>query len=189
MWVEPQGELVWYWDAAAGHLVPLQASLVSGGYGSAVGTDENVFRPWLATLSDTAEDSGEGLWSLCKDAKGTWINPPTAAPPSAEEIREEYQWIDARDLLIRPDSFTGDKIAIAGSVFNIQGDGNLTILQIWVDGGNYDAVLIAYEGDSIGIYEGTWVTVYGVGAGTFTITNAYGAEIDQPLVRADIIDY
>jgi hypothetical protein len=34
-----------------------------------------------------------------------------------------------------------------------------------------------------------WVTVYGVGFGSVDGTNGFGAQITQPLIRADIIDY
>jgi hypothetical protein len=191
VWVESQGELVWYWDAATGHLSPLQASIVSGGFGAAVTSDGSVFRPWLASLGDTAKDADEGLWAVCKDAKGTWINPPTAAPPSAEEVRAEYQWVDVRDLAIRPDSFYGEKIAVEGEVFTVQAEEGFTGLQIWVTTptGSQEAVVIAYAGDLIGVYEGTWVTVYGTGAGTFEGTNGFGASITQPMILADIVDY
>lgn len=146
---------------------------------------------WLGAVQEYAKSQDTGLWSVCKDAAGTWINQPAPTPvptQSPEQVRAQYQWIDARDLIIRPDSFRGDDIAISGSVFNIQVQGNQAIMQIWVDGGNYDAVIVYFEGDTSGIYEGTWVTIYGQGAGTMDITNAYGAQITQPLVRADIVD-
>lgn len=60
-------------------------------------------------------------------------------------------------------------------------------MQIFVAG--YEAVGVVYEGDSTGIYEGTYVTVYGEGRGTFTGTNAFGATITQPLIEANIVDY
>lgn len=48
---------------------------------------------------------------------------------------------------------------------------------------------VYYEGAISGIYEGTWIPVYGVGDGYMTGTNAFGGEITQPLVRAEIIDF
>ena len=132
------------------------------------------------------------MWSVCKGFGGEWINPPTPTPiptKTADEVRAEYAWVDSRDLVIRPDSFTGEKIAVQGSVFNIQVDADgYTTMQIWLDGGS-EAAVIGYDGDSTGIYEGTWITAYGVGSGTFEGTNAFGGTISQPLIFADIVDF
>lgn len=89
--------------------------------------------------------------------------------------------------MIRPDTFTGEKIIVGGEVFNIQVEGSITFMQIFVAGN--EAVGVVYEGDSTGIYEGTYVTIYGVGRGTFDGTNAFGGPITQPLIEADIIDF
>lgn len=191
--VQDTGEsLVWFNDPANANFGLLNAHLVAGGF---AGVDEGSSSPyasWLSAVEEYAQSQDTGLWSLCKNAQGAWINQPAPTPvptQSPEQVRAQYQWIDARDLVIRPDSFMLKSIAISGSVFNIQTQGNQTIMQIWVDGGNYDAVIVYYEGDTTGIYEGTWITVYGKGAGTLDITNAYGATITQPLVRADLLDH
>jgi hypothetical protein len=93
--------------------------------------------------------------------------------------------------VIRPDSFIGEKIVVSGEVFVIQVEGTLTAMQIFVTtvDGSREAVAVGYEGDTTGIYEGTSVTVYGVGAGKIEGTNAFGGYVVQPLIRADIVDY
>jgi hypothetical protein len=74
-------------------------------------------------------------------------------------------------------------------VFNIDVDpSGFTAMQIWLDGGS-EAAVIVFQGDSTGIYEGTWITVYGTVEGTFEGTNAFGGTISQPLIRADIVDW
>jgi endonuclease YncB( thermonuclease family) len=190
IWVQDdpvgKGKLVWYWDGAKGGLALLNQSLVEQGFAGYGPTGSTVLAPWLGGLTSDAREAGTGLWSMCKNAAGEWINEPT---PSAEEVRGQYQIIDARDLVIRPGEFEGEKIMVTGSVFNIQVDGNLTVMQIWLDGAPGEAAVIAYQGNSRGIYEGTWISVYGVGAGTFTGTNGFGATIVQPLIRADIVDF
>jgi hypothetical protein len=190
VWNENGGELTWYWDAEQGHLVPLQATLTDTGFAEGKVDSKSTFGLWLTRKSFDASKAKTGLWSLCKNAAGTWINEPTQAPPSAEEIRAEYTWVDTRELVTRPFVFEGEKIAVSGSVFTIQAEPGFTGMQIWVDTPNgQEAVVIAFEGDLPGVYEGTWVTVYGIGAGTFEGTNGFGATIVQPLIFADIVDY
>lgn len=181
-----KGNLVWYWDAAKGGLVLLNQTLVEQGFAGTLSGSASSIAPWLGLLEAEAESAGTGLWALCRDAVGTWIKEPT---PDPSQVRAQYQAIDARDLVIRPTEFTNEKIVVTGTVFNIQVEGNVTFMQIWLDGTNMEAAVIGYEGDSRGIYEGTWITVYGVGRGTFEGTNAYGAAIVQPLIRADYVDF
>lgn len=179
------GDLVWFWDADEGHLRLLNQALIEQGFGAYDDEyAESAYAPWFEAMEKPTKDQETGLWSLCRSASGAYINPPT---PTAEEIRGEYTEIDARDLVIRPDTFIGEKIVVAGEVFNIQVEGSITVMQIFVAGN--EAVGIVYEGDSTGIYEGTYVTVYGEGRGTFTGTNAFGATITQPLIEADIVDF
>lgn len=185
--------LVWYWDGGKGHLVLLNATLLEQGLaGVSQSWRDSAYGAWLESKADAAEEAATGLWPICRGAEGEWINPPTPTPvptKTADEVRAEYEWVDTRDLVIRPHEFKGVKIAVQGTVFNIDvsSDG-VTGMQIWLDGGS-EAAVIVYEGESRGIYEGTWVTVYGVGAGTFQGTNAFGGTIEQPLIYADIVDF
>lgn len=194
VWIEEvagTGEsLVWFNDPAAANFGLLNAHLVAGGFAGVDG-ESSPYASWLGAVEEYAQDQSTGLWSLCKDAEGAWINQPAPTPiptQSPEQVRAQYQWVDTRDLVIRPGEFEGDRIAVAGTVFNIDVDGNFTAMQIWLDGGS-EAAVIVYEGDSRGIYEGTWVTVYGTGAGTFEGTNAFGGSISQPVIAADIVDF
>jgi endonuclease YncB( thermonuclease family) len=195
LWLESvpgtDAQLAWVNDVSAGSFSLLNAQLVQQGL-AGVGAQVTPYTEWFGGIEEFSKNQGAGLWAMCKNAQGAWINPPTPTPiptPSAEQIRGQYAWIDARDLVIRPDEFNGEKVAVSGTVFNIMVEGNLTFIQIYVDGGNYDAVSIVYQGDSRGIYEDTWITVYGIGDGTFEGTNLYGGVISQPLIRADIIDF
>jgi hypothetical protein len=193
VWVEDDptsdGSLVWYWDGGRGHLVLLNQVLIEQGFADAA--DGSGYASWLGAKADQIEDAGTGLWELCKDADGEWINPPTPTPvptKTADEIRADYEWVDARDLIIRPDSFTDEKIAIQGEVFNIMVDADgFATIQIYASG-TYEAVMIAFDGDTTGVYEGTWVTVYGTAMGTYSFENIYGATLTQPLIYADIVD-
>ena len=194
LWLESvpgaEGQMAWINDVSSGTFTPLNAQLVQQGLAGVV-DGPTPYTSWFQAIEEYVKGQGAGLWAVCRNAEGVWITPPTPTPvptPSAEQIRAQYAWIDSRDLVIRPMEFQGEKIAIQGSVFNIQVDGGVTAMQIWIDGSN-EAVVVIYEGDSRGIYEGTWVTVYGVGAGTFEGTNGFGAVIVQPMVFADIVDF
>jgi len=197
VWIEDDptsdGSLVWYWDGARGHLGLLNEALVEQGLaGFDTGYAGTAYAGWLSAKGSAAADAGTGLWETCRDPEGTWIDPPAPTPvptKTADEIRADYTWVDSRDLVIRPNEFMNDKVAVQGTVFNIMVDADgFTTMQIWLDGGS-EAAVIGYEGDSQGIYEGTWVTVYGVAYGTFEGTNAFGGTISQPLIFADIVDF
>lgn len=179
------GKLVWFFDSEVGYLRLLNQALIEQGFGAYDDAyDDSAYASWFEAMEKPAKDQETGLWSLCRNASGAYINPPT---PTAEEVRGEYTEIDTRDLVIRPDTFTGEKIIVGGEVFNIQVEGSTTFMQIFVAGN--EAVGVVYEGDSTGIYEGTYVTIYGVGRGTFDGTNAFGGPITQPLIEADIVDF
>lgn len=199
VWVQDDptgsGSLVWYWDAGIGGLALLNHALLAQGFGGFDSAQAGVLGSWMEQTGGIAKGDETGLWSVCKNANGVWINPPavaaapTAVPPVAADKREQYQFVDNRDLVIRPGTFEGKKIAVSGTVFNIQVEGSGTFMQIYLDGTNSEAAVIAYFGDSTGIYEGTYVTVYGKGNGTFEGTNAFGGTIVQPAILADIVDF
>lgn len=116
----------------------------------------------------------------------------TPIPTNTPDLRAEYVEMDIRELDAYPSSYIGEKIKLRGQVFNVMGDG----LQMWVrkpGGGRFDniAVVVTWLSDSVlppQVYEDTWITVYGTGAGTFDGTNAYGGTITQPLLMAQIIE-
>lgn len=193
VWLEEDvdGFLVWINNPSMGIFDLMQAKIVQEGFGGVSSSDDSAYSSWLKASTDWAQSEGAGLWTDCTSASGEWKVAPTAAPEptkSPDEIRAEYQWVDTRDLAIRPGSFEGQKIAVAGTVFNIDVEDGFTGMQIWLDGGS-EAAVIGYYGDTVGIYEGTWITVYGIGAGKFEGTNAFGGPISQPLIVADIVDW
>jgi hypothetical protein len=196
VWVESvpgvDAPTVWYNNAANGTFGLLSHALVSAGAADVAG--DGVYTEWLAPIADRMESQKTGLWENCKSAEGAYINPPTPTPvptPSAEEIRAKYSWVDTRELITRPFQFKGQQIAVSGEVFNIQVDQDGTFMQIWVDTpSGREAVVVGYLGNQTpGLYEGMWVSVYGVGAGTVEGTNAFGGSISQPVILADIVDY
>lgn len=166
------------------------------------------FNQWFEQDGDTAKDKEQGLWAKCTGVHGKTKPKPTTPPtptPDAAQARAEYSTVtDIRDLAIRYGDFDGEKLSFSGTVLTIHvagrgkiypvGDDEVhevkAVLQVDVlaPDGTTETVFIGYDGESDGIYEGSYVTIYGTGAGTFTFENAYGGGITQPLVIADIID-
>jgi hypothetical protein len=124
--------------------------------------------------------------------------PPTAVPTTPPEpttapsLTDTYPpVVDVRELAIGRGYSVGDQLSVSGSVFNIEVDGEGTYMQIWVNApdGSTEPVMIGYEGDSAGVFEGTWVTAYGTYIGPICGTNTFGGEICQPAIFADHLEY
>lgn len=116
---------------------------------------------------------------------------PSPTPTVTPDVRAEYQEIDIRELDSYTDDYYGDKVLLRGQVFNLQSDA----LQMWVrkpGGGRFDniAVVITWTRDILpsGVYEDSWIMVYGTVTGSYVGTNLYGGTIVQPKIRADIIE-
>lgn len=116
---------------------------------------------------------------------------PSPTPTNTPDVRADYQEIDIRELDSYTADYYGDKVKLRGQVFNLQSDA----LQMWVrkpGGGRFDniAVVITWTRDILpsGVYEDSWITVYGTVNGTYVGTNLYGGTIVQPKIRADIIE-
>lgn len=79
---------------------------------------------------------------------------------------------------------------LSGRVFNIVND--QSYLQIFVidQQGNEDAFVIDYSITKVpaGIYKNTYVTIYGEVSGSVKGSNAFGGDITQPEIVADIIE-
>jgi hypothetical protein len=122
-------------------------------------------------------------------------NTPKPTPTfSLAADKSTYKSIDVRDLQKSPEKYRGQKIVLPGEIFRIQEAGTSTAMQIWVSypgAPTFDrvAVVVHYQGTLPGAYEKQNVTVYGIGAGTFEGTNAFGGTISQPLVNAQYVDY
>lgn len=132
--------------------------------------------------------------------------PNLAAPMptiSAESAPGQFPvLLEPRDLAKDPGGFREKKMALVGDVLSIkvaeQG-------KVWVVGEFRPRVtlqinvfvaetkraefvaFVIYDGDTAGIFEKTTVVVYGIGKGTFEITNAYGGKVAQPLLYAQLV--
>jgi len=102
----------------------------------------------------------------------------------------DYQAVDVRDLKKNPDAYKGKPIQLQGEVFNIKEQSGQTFLQMWVPipgGTQFDreAVVVNYGGALPNVYEKTKITVFGIGDGTGSGKNAFGATSTQPAIHAD----
>lgn len=119
---------------------------------------------------------------------------PTTAPQptAAPSLTDKYPPVqDVRELAIGRGFSEGDKLSVSGEVFNLEVDEEGTYMQIWVNApdGSTEAVMIGYPGDTTGLFEGMWVTAYGTYVGRICGTNAFGGEICQPAIFADVVEY
>lgn len=117
---------------------------------------------------------------------------PTPVPTVPPSLTDTYPPVsDVRELAIGRGFAVGDQLSLTGRVFNIEVDSAGTFMQIWVvaPDGSEETVMVVYEGDSTGLFENMWVTAYGTYADKLCGTNSFGAEICQPLIFADVIEY
>jgi len=131
----------------------------------------------------------------------TIVVPPTAVPTQAPTMDMQYPPVaDIRELAIGRSYVTGDPLSFSGTVLTIvvaePGMGFVmglndefmfsTLLQVNVSApdGSIETIIIGYDGDTTGIFEGTWVTVYGNLRGADCFVNALGGEICQPLIES-----
>lgn len=198
------------WRENGGKRELVNQKLVAAGAADASfdGQDDRLLEAWLTATRDQAKEDETGLWGECTGFNGDDRPEPTVAPsPTADaaEVRGEYPVLsDVREIAIRPGSYIGDKVQFTGRIFNIQvasagqiatlGDQRTyqvpVVMQVYVvaPDGSEEAVFIGYDGDTTGMFEDTYVSIYGTVVGTQSGTNGFGGGITQPLVIADIIE-
>jgi hypothetical protein len=133
------------------------------------------------------------------------VNSPVASPPVASATRStpgprptintaEYRILDPRELAKNPGRYRGTKLRLEGEVFQIQERSGRTDLQMWVTpptGDTFDRVpvMVMFGNTLEGVYERSQIEVFGIGDGERTGTNAFGAEVTQPVIRADRVTW
>lgn len=138
---------------------------------------------------------------IAAESTGPSTGGPTPTPTFEERVADYVPLADVRELAIRPGNLIGSEITFSGTILSIDvagpgrgfnlGDENPQVyaarLQITVPApdGTTEVVFIGYDGDTTGMFEGTWVTVYATVVGTQSFENAMGGGITQPLVDAE----
>jgi len=198
------------WREESGERTLINHELIAAGLADSSfdGQDDQRLSAWFDATRQQAEDDETGLWGECTGFNGEERPEPTVAPtatPDAAEVRAEYPVLsDVREIAIRPGSYIGDEFQFTGRIFGIQvaGPGQIAtlgdqrtyqvsvVMQVFVvaPDGTEEPVFIGYDGNTTGMFEGTYVTIYGTVVGTQSGTNGFGGAITQPLVIADIID-
>jgi uncharacterized membrane protein YcgQ (UPF0703/DUF1980 family) len=112
-------------------------------------------------------------------SKAQWIKTSTAGAryATATEIGK-YKVMDWRELINYPKKHKGEFIKIHGQVFNIV---NSNQFQMFV--GNFEGVYVVAKDELSGLYEDMWVWVYGKIGDVYCFTNAYNAEVCQPVLE------
>jgi endonuclease YncB( thermonuclease family) len=158
----------------------------------------------LKAQEATAKKDKRGLWGVCGGVHQRIIPTPTPAP-SAEEIKAQYEPLaDVRELAIRPGGMIGQKIYFYGTIrtIHVAPPGKIAVLgdsrplpygvamqvQVAAPDGSTEWVFIGYSGDTAGMFEGSYVLIYGTVVDTQTGTNMFGGAITQPLVNAKYVE-
>ncbi len=151
-----------------------------------------------------AVDETRGLWAKCGGPHERLLPTPTPTL-TADQMMAQYQPLaDVRDLAIRPWTMFGQKIVFSGTILSIHvarpgyvfilGDTDpqeyTAELQVIVTApdGSAEVVFVGYNGDTTGMFEDSYVTVYGVPVDTHSFTNTMGGGVTQPLVAADLVE-
>lgn len=102
------------------------------------------------------------------------------SPIPAEEINYLYA---------EPDDYEGRTIQLTGRVFNIEKDGDTTIIQMYHDVENYDqdTIVLSYDQD-VKVKENEYIRVDGSVDGEFNGENVMGGEIACPQISATKIE-
>jgi len=114
---------------------------------------------------------------------------PTKAPyqftqtayAKTQDYMTQFEQVDWRDFSTYPEKYEDEFIKLTCRVFNVISNEQF---QCYYPG-TYDAYFVVSLEAFDDIYDNSYLTIYGVGAGEHCGTNAYGAEICQPLVFAE----
>lgn len=123
-------------------------------------------------------------------------NYPQIEKPTPTESKEDYikssakiggkkSAIYQKDFLKSPSKYNGSRINIVGKIMHIEEvDGN-TGIQMYIND-NWDSVIVRYP-DSVKVYDGDVIQVFGEAAGSLEGQNRMSAVMEWPLIKAKYI--
>lgn len=100
-----------------------------------------------------------------------------AVNKTATEVAS-YESIYWKELATYPENYIGQRVVVNGRVFNVLGK----VIQMYFSG-TYEALYVNLKKTASGVYDNSYITVYGVVKGKECFKNAYGAEICQPALK------
>jgi endonuclease YncB( thermonuclease family) len=197
---------VWVEGKDGGKAALLNTKLVREGFaGNTIHNEEDgKYFERLSDAQDNAKDADRGLWGACGGIHKKIVPTPTPTP-SVEEVKAQYAPLaNVRELAIRPGGMMGQKIffygtiktldvAPAGYVYTLgDSDGQAYGAQMQVEvaapDGTSEWIVVGFDGDTTGMFEGSWVIVYATVVDTHTFQNAMGGLVSQPLVAAEFVE-
>lgn len=116
---------------------------------------------------------------------------PTKAPyqftqtarVATQNYYDKFETVNWKDFYTYPDKYKEKLVQLRCRVFNIIDNQNF---QCYYPG-TYDPFYVLSVEEFDNIYENDSLTIYGVGAGEYCGTNAFGGQVCQPVVVADYI--
>jgi hypothetical protein len=205
---DDKGRLLRYvWIAGTDGKKPtlINQKMVRDGFAGATdGSKDTKYADRLKDAQKRAQDEARGIW---KDCGGPHVKITATPTPELTEgqIKARFQPLDdVRELEARPAGMFGQKIVFYGTIYLIQeapagqayvlGDSNpqqyrtFIGLNVVAPDGSSPPVVVGFNGDTKGMFEGTYVVVYGTVVDTATGTNAFGASVTNPLVSAQYVE-
>jgi outer membrane murein-binding lipoprotein Lpp len=128
--------------------------------------------------------------------------PPTPTPTPELSGKDAYPYVtNAQELFTRPHNHLGTKVSFCGRVGYIEvarpgyvftpGDSVstswATVAQVFLDGVDVQ-FMVGFDGDTNGIYEDSYVCVWGTLVDTMSGTNSFGGTIVNPLFDAEYFE-
>lgn len=94
--------------------------------------------------------------------------------------------IFSKDLIKRPNKYTGEQLTFVGKIAKIEEDEGETLIQTFINR-DYDLVMVYLSG-SVDFYDGDIVRIYGTARGVMDGVNGFGAPMQWPLIEAFIVE-
>ena len=115
---------------------------------------------------------------------------PTPAPVAKEFIRENYGYVDYKELARNPDPYKGKSLTYSGKVIQVIEGDTETQHRIAVNGDYDNVIYVAYPKNIVTsrILDDDYVTVYGTSLGLYSYQSTMGGKITVPALYLDRIE-
>ena len=115
---------------------------------------------------------------------------PTPAPVAKEFIRENYGYVDYKELARNPDPYKGKRLTYSGKVIQVIEGDTETQHRIAVNGDYDNVIYVAYPKNIVTsrILDDDYVTVYGTSLGLYSYQSTMGGKITVPALYLDRIE-